>query len=195
MDTLRRSMYDWCARKAASVHASIWLGALSFTESSVFVIPPDPLLAALVFLRRERWLRYALFTAGWSVAGAAFGYVVGAVLFETIGVRIVAWYDLQEYMTQAIEVLNESVFIFTLTAAFTPIPFKVAVLAAGFAKANIAAFFVATLIGRSARYLLIAFVAKVFGDHAEAIMKRFWFYATLSGVGVLVLYGVYLLVA
>ena len=186
-----RTAHDWFSKKADSVHARLWLVALSFTESSIFFVPPDPLLAAMVFVHKERWLRYALITTIASVVGAIFGYVVGAVLFETLGVRIIDFYNLHEYMAQASEVLENSVFVFTLTAAFTPIPFKVAVLAAGFTKANFIAFFVATVLGRIARYGIVAYVAKVFGDHTEHILRKFWWYATLGGVGALVVYGLF----
>jgi membrane protein YqaA with SNARE-associated domain len=189
-DTLRRTR-DWIAQKADSAHARVWLAIFSFTESSIFFIPPDPLLAAMVFVHKARWIQYTIITSIASVAGAVFGYIVGAVLFDALGMPIIELYNLHERVALASELINESVFVFTLTAAFTPIPFKVAVLAAGFTKANFISFFVATIIGRGARYFLVGVVAKVFGDNADAIMKRFWFFATVVGIVVLVLYGVY----
>ncbi|MBF05251.1 hypothetical protein CL644_00900 [bacterium] len=187
MEKYLRSSRDWFSKKADTVHARVWLGVLSFTESCVFVLPPEPLLAAMVFVHKERWIRYAAITSLASIGGAFIGYILGWLLFDTIGVRVIDFYGLQDYMAQATTLINESVFVFTLTAAFTPIPFKVAVLAAGFTKANIIAFLVATIIGRSARYFLIAYVARVFGHHAEHIMKKFWFYTTVVGIVVLVL--------
>jgi len=193
MDERLRNARDWFARKADTTHARLWLGVFSFTESSVFFIPPDPLLAAMVFVHKERWLRYVLITAITSTAGAVFGYIVGAILFETVGARIVDFYNLQEQMALAAKLIDESVFVFTLTAAFTPIPFKVAVLAAGFTKANLFAFIVATVVGRTARYATVAYVAKVFGENAEHIMKKFWLYATFAGVAILGAYVLFLI--
>tara|TARA_B100000745_G_scaffold46060_1_gene27746 strand:- start:2367 stop:2984 length:618 start_codon:yes stop_codon:yes gene_type:complete len=191
-ETLRRTR-DWFAQKADSAYARMWLAVFSFSESCVFFIPPDPLLAMMVFLHKDRWIRYVVLTSTSSIAGAVFGYVIGAVLFEAVGTPIVEFYNLQNSFELTSKLVNESVFVFTLTAAFTPIPFKIAVLAAGFTKANFIAFFVAALIGRSARYFLIGIVFKVFGDHAEVIMRRFWFLATVGGTIILVLYWLYLL--
>lgn len=191
-ETLRRS-HQWFSEKANTAHARVWLAVFSFTESCVFFIPPDPLLAAMVFVHEHRWVRYTIITTAASIAGAVFGYVVGAVLFELIGTRLIELYGLQEHMEQASALINESVFVFTLTAAFTPIPFKVAVLGAGFAKANFIAFFIAVVIGRLARYAFIAYVAKVFGAHAEHIFKKFWWYATIGGVVILAAYTLYVL--
>ncbi|QSH39134.1 DedA family protein [Candidatus Kaiserbacteria bacterium] len=189
MEEYLRSSRDWFSKKADNVYARAWLGVLSFTESCVFVIPPDPLLAAMVFVHKERWIRYATIASVASILGAVAGYVLGWLLFDTVGIRVVDFYGLHEYMAQATTVIHEGVFVFTLTAAFTPIPFKVAVLAAGFTKANIFAFLIATIIGRSARYLLIAYVARVFGQHAEHIMRKFWFYTTVAGIVVLALFA------
>ncbi|PCI30851.1 hypothetical protein COB52_00780 [Candidatus Kaiserbacteria bacterium] len=183
---------DWIQQKADSVHARIWLVILSFTESSVFVIPPDPLLATMVFLNKKRWIRYTVITAGASVAGAVFGYVIGAILYDTVGIKLIELYSLQEHMIKATELIEKGVFVFTLTMAFTPIPFKVAVLSAGFTKANFMAFFIATVGGRFARYFLVAYVAKVFGDNGENIMKKIWWFATLAGIFVITAVTLYI---
>lgn len=191
MEQQLRNAHNWFSRKADTVYARVWLGALSFSESSFFLIPVDPLLAAMVFVHKERWARYAIIAAVTSIGGALFGYIVGWLLFDTVGTWVIDLYGLHTYMAQATQLINEGVFVFTLTAAFTPIPFKVAVLAAGFTKANIFAFMVATIIGRTARYFLVAYVARVFGHNAEHILKKFWWYATLLGVLVVVGFGTY----
>jgi len=193
---MREHLYsarDWFVQKADGIHAKMWLAVLSFTESCVFVIPPDPLLVAMTLARKDKWIKYVTIVTVASIVGATIGYGIGAIVFDTIGVRLIAFYHLQEYMAQATELIHKSVFVFTFTAAFTPIPFKVAVLAAGFTKANFFAFIIATIGGRGARYALIAFVAKVFGNHAAHIMKRFWVYTTIIGVCILVFYFGYLL--
>ncbi len=181
----------WFVLKADTVQARLLLGFLSFAESSVSFIPPDPFLVAMVFAHKHRWFAFASIAAITSIAGAVFGYVVGAALYETLGVRIIAFYHLGEYMQQATELIHEGIFLFTLTAAFTPIPFKVAVLAAGFTKAHFIPFIVATVVGRYARYLLVAYVAKVFGDNAAHFMRRFWWYTTVVGVALVVGFSTY----
>lgn len=191
MEERLRKANDWFAAKADTAHARLWLAGLSFGESSIFFVPPDLLLAAMVFVHKERWIRYTILTTVTSVAGAVFGYVIGALLFETFGVWLVEVYGLQEYMQQATRLVNENVFIFTLTMAFTPIPFKVGVLAAGFTKANFIAFFIAALVGRAARYALVAYVAKIFGDNADHIMRRFWLSTTLGGMVIITLAVLY----
>lgn len=182
---------EWFVLKADTVQARVLLGALSFAESSISFIPPDPFLVVMVFAHKHRWFAFASIAAVTSVAGAVFGYVVGALLYDTIGVRIVEFYHLAEYMQQATELIHEGIFLFTLTAAFTPIPFKVAVLAAGFTKASFIPFIVAAIVGRFARYVIVAYVAKVFGDNAAHLMHRFWWYTSIAGVALIVGFSLY----
>jgi len=189
-DKLRKA-HEWFSKKADTVHARIWLGVFSFTESCVFIIPPDPLLAAMVFVRKERWVRYALITSITSIIGAIVGYIIGAVLFKTIGLRLIEIYNLQAQVKSASTLINDNVFVFILTAAFTPIPFKVAVITAGFTKANFISFLVAVIGGRSARYFLIAYVAKIFGANADKMMKKFWWITTGIGTLIFIVYAIF----
>jgi len=184
-ETTLRRVRDWFAAKADSAYAKVWLAFFAFAESSVLLIPPDPLLAALIFLHKERWLQYTAIAIAASLTGAVFGYGIGLLLYGAFGAPLIEAYGLTTYMVEVENLINESVFVFTLTAAFTPVPFIAAVLAAGFTKANFLAFFTAAVIGRSARYLLVGYVAKVFGDNAEILMRKFWWFAT--GVGILII--------
>lgn len=193
MHALWKTSAEWFKERADGAYAKFWLAVLSFTEASIFIVPPDPLLAAMVLVHKGKWLQYSLFTTLFSVFGAAFGYVIGAAFFEAVGVQIIEFYGLVNEMQQARTLVNESVFIFTLTAAFTPIPFKVAVLAAGFMHANFALFIIAAAIGRTARYGVVALAAKLFGEHADVILKRFWWIVTIAGLILLLAYGWYVL--
>ena len=58
MHILRR-LYDWVLHWAHTPYGTPALFLLAFTESSFFPVPPDVLLIALVFARRERPFYYA----------------------------------------------------------------------------------------------------------------------------------------
>jgi len=182
---------SWFYKVARSTHARVWLMILSFTESSIFFVPPDPLLVAMVYAQRSQWLRYVMLATIASLAGAVFGYVIGALLYDTVGVYIIALYNLEDTFQQATILIREGVFFFTLTLAFTPIPFKVAVLGSGFTKANIFVFLIATAIGRMARYATVAYVTHVFGDRSYSLQRRLWGSATIVGVVLLISYIAY----
>ena len=110
MYALWNASVDWFRERADGVYARFWLAALSFTEASVFFVPPDPLLAAIVLVREKQWVWYAAFTTFFSIIGAAFGYFVGAALFYTVGVPIIDFYGLAGWMGKAGMVIIESGF-------------------------------------------------------------------------------------
>ena len=58
---------------SAHPRAPLYLGAVSFAESSFFPIPPDVLLAPMVLSRPERAWRLAAWTTLWSVVGGVAG--------------------------------------------------------------------------------------------------------------------------
>ncbi len=65
-------------------------------------------------------------------------------------------------------------FWFVFAAAFTPIPFKVITITAGVFGLNVLAFVIASIVGRSARFVLVAFLLYWFGQPISAFIdKRF----------------------
>ena len=55
-----RALYDWTLSLAARKTAVLWLAAIAFIESSVFLIPADVLFLPMGLARPERAYRYAM---------------------------------------------------------------------------------------------------------------------------------------
>ena len=72
-------------------------------------------------------------------------------------------------------------------AGFSPIPYKVFTIAAGVAALNLPGFFIASLIGRGARFYLVAGLIVLGGEKLEQNLKRY-----VEGIGwaVVVIVGV-----
>src|ERR1700744_1130079 len=88
-------IYQWLMRLAASERALLWLALVSFIEASVFPIPPDIMLISMVLAAPTRWWRIALVATVASVIGGWLGYGIGALLFDTIGRSVIAFYHLE----------------------------------------------------------------------------------------------------
>ena len=58
-------------------------GIISFAESSVFPLPPDPLLLAMTVAHPKRAYLYATVCTLTSVAGGILGYAIGAWFYDT----------------------------------------------------------------------------------------------------------------
>ena len=178
--------WRWFQARADGVGARVWLFLISFTEPSVFLIPPDPLLAALVLANKRKWAEYALITTVASVAGALFGYLIGLYFFDTIGERLITLYGLQEAVAAGKELFDGNVFWVVFIAAFTPIPYKVFVLLGGFLAVSWIPFLLASIAGRGLRFFAIAYIVQRYGSvMLNLVMRNFNIATAVAAVAVL----------
>ncbi len=175
-----RAMYSWTLRWSESPQALTALFLIALVESSVFPIPPDVLLITIVAARPRAWLRAAAACSGGSAVGAVVGYAIGAGFMATLGQPIIDFYGAQTHWDRVVGLYNGEWGVwFLAVAAFTPIPFKVATISAGATQMPFAPFVVVSLIGRAARFLLVAAILRVFGAEVRRQLERHFDAATL----------------
>ena len=159
-----RALYDWTLDWAESPQAIPALFFIALTESSVFPIPPDVLLIAIVAARPQAWLRAAATCTMGSVVGAALGYVIGASFMVTIGQPIVDFYGGQASWDRVVDFYQGYWGVWFLAGAtFTPLPFKVATIAAGATQMPFVPFIIVCVLGRGTRFILVAAMIRIFG--------------------------------
>lgn len=204
-----RSLYDWVLHWGKSRHGRTALFFLSMAEASFFPIPPDPLLIALTMGDHKRWVRFATICSVGSVIGGMLGYLIGFAAFEVIGAKILAlvaaisgsepdqmlevarfWFN--EKQIAGMQVGAWAVGI----AGFTPIPYKVFTIAAGFFEMNFLVFVVASAISRSARFFLVSgIVGTLYEKYGTRITDFIDRYFNLLAVAfVILLIGGFLLI-
>lgn len=154
-------------------HRAPWyLGGLSFAESSFFPIPPDVMLAPMALARPERAWRLALITTLASVAGGLFGYAIGLFAFDLIQPWLEARPRYWQAYQQAVDWFGRYGFWAVFVAGFSPIPYKVFTIAAGVLSMSLLPFALASLIGRGARFYLVAGLMRWGGARMEAMLHR-----------------------
>lgn len=165
-------LYERVMRWSRHRHAEWYLGAMSFAESSFFPIPVDVMLAPMCLAQPQRAWRFALNATLLSVLGGLAGYAIGFLTFEAVEpwlrdsrywdpyLTARAWFD--DYGMWAVFV-----------AGFSPIPYKVFTIAAGVAALSLPGFFVASLIGRGARFFLVAGFVRYAGVRLEARLIQY----------------------
>lgn len=183
---------DWFTHYAETPHAERWLAFFSFIESSFFPIPPDFLLSAMTLAHRHRWARYALITALFSVLGGLFGYFIGVFFFDFVGVYIINLYHLEEEVARVAELFKDNAFIALFVAAFTPIPYKVFTIAAGFFSVNLFVFIAASIFGRATRFFIVSYLVKRFGERFGYATFRYFDLVTFLLL-LLALFSLYLI--
>jgi membrane protein YqaA with SNARE-associated domain len=167
-----RRLYDWTMSLARTRHAEQALAGVSFAESSFFPIPPDVLLIPMVLSDRLKWLRYAFICTIASVAGALLGYLIGALLYETVGQRILAFYNAEEAFGRLQDWYDTWGGWGVLFAAVTPFPYKVLTIFSGFAALDIAIFVIVSVIGRGLRFFLVAGLLYVVGEPIRHFIEK-----------------------
>lgn len=149
-----------------------FLGGLSFAESSFFPIPPDVMLAPMSLANPRRAWWFALITTVASVAGGLFGYLIGYFAFDLIE----GWLRASRYWgayEQAVAWFEAWGFWAIFVAGFSPIPYKVFTIAAGVAHMALLPFTLASLIGRGARFFLVAGLMAWGGPRMEAALRKY----------------------
>jgi len=167
-----RGLYDWTIHWSKSRHAPLALFGVSLSESAFFPVPPDALLVPMVVAKRERWLVNALICTAGSIIGALLGYVIGLFLYDSVGRPIADMYNLHGEMDLVGQRYAESAFLTVLTAAFTPIPFKVITIAAGLFEISLATLLSASLVGRATRFFLVAGLLRLYGERIAHSLER-----------------------
>lgn len=170
---------EYFLKKVESPAVVWWLSIISFIESSFFPIPPDPFLMASLLKDQKKWLRYSLIVSFTSVLGGIFGYFIGFVLFETVGEWLVRTYDLKDELQKVTELFNQNVFWTLFVAAFTPIPYKIFTITAGLLKVNLFIFIIASIIGRSMRFIFVGLIMKMFGAQISGFVFKYFNSLTL----------------
>ncbi len=151
------------------------LFGFAFAESSFFPIPPDVLLIALAVLLPARSLRYALVCSLGSVVGGMFGYLIGYGLYESVGQHIIDFYGVGEYWERVQSAYRGEVGVwFLAVAAFTPIPYKVATIAAGATAMPFLPFVLVSSIGRFARFFLVGGLIYLVGPAVKTFIDRYF---------------------
>jgi membrane protein YqaA with SNARE-associated domain len=182
-----RGLYDWTMHWADTPQSMVALFLIAVAESSVFPIPPDVLLIAIVASNTRRWLTAAALCMVGSVLGAGFGYMIGAGFMYTLGQPIIDFYQAERHWATVVDMYTGPWGIWFLAAAsFTPIPFKVATIAAGATAMPFWPFIAVCFVGRGARFFLVAAVLRLFGQQVRNTLERNFDMAALAFVVLLI---------
>ena len=183
---LLRKLYDWVLSWAHKKYSSFALFVLAFAESSFFPIPPDVLQIALSVSKPKKSFFFALISSVGSVLGGIFGYFIGFFLFDSVGKLIIDALGYQSQFDAVGNLYKSYAFLAILTAAFTPIPYKVFTIAAGFWQVGLVPLITASIIGRSARFFLAATLFYFFGPKIKDFIDKYFNWLTIIFIMLLI---------
>ncbi|CUH96550.1 hypothetical protein P22_2640 [Propionispora sp. 2/2-37] len=157
----------------------IWgLFLLSFLESFISPILPDVMLIPMVLAEPSQALYYSTVATAASVGGGFIGYGIGS-RFGTLALhkfvpprhskKIENWFT--KYGGWAI-----------FLASLAPIPYKFVSISAGTFRTNLLVFFLASILGRGKRFLLIGIIVHYLGPEALQLFQQIPTHWILAGI-------------
>jgi len=192
-----RRLYNWVLHWADTPYGVPALAVLCVVESSVFPLPPDPLLIALCLGASRRALRFAAIATVTSVLGGILGYGLGAVVWDSVsefffsgfvpGVTPESFATVQGYY-------EDWGFWTVFVAGLTPIPYKVFTISAGVFRINFPIFVLAGVLSRGLRFFLVAGLVYHYGEPIRLFIDRYfnlltWVFSLLLVLGFVVIRG------
>ena len=189
------SLYLKCLKLASHKSSKFFLGIVSFVESSFFPIPPDVMIIPMVIAKKTDYLKIFLIASIFSVLGGVFGYILGAIFFD-IAMNVIEFYGYENKIITLKNNLTQGEGFFAwlgilFLAGFTPLPYKAFTIASGLIGFNLIIFVFVSLISRSLRFFIIAYLSYKFGDLFTQFMKKNgskWF--TVIGILIVLILGI-----
>lgn len=167
-----RSLYDWTLSLARHKYALWGLAVVAFIESSVFPIPPDVLMIAMIVARPSRAFVIAGVATVASVAGGLAGYWIGYGAFETLGRPVLEFYGKDAYFAEFQARYNEWGAWAVLIAGVTPFPYKVITILSGATALSLPVFMLASIVARGLRFFIVAALLRRFGAPIRDFIER-----------------------
>jgi membrane protein YqaA with SNARE-associated domain len=171
-----RRLYDWVLHWAETPYGTPALFLLALAESSVFPVPPDVLLIALSISLPHRAWYYATICSLGSVIGGVIGYLLGWGFWTLLADFFFTYVPgfTPQLFARVQALYAEHDFWVVFAAGFTPIPYKVITIAAGVFLINFPVFVLASVIGRSARFFLVAGLIRRYGPGIRSFVDRYF---------------------
>ncbi len=181
-----RRLYDWTLAKSSHPHAVWWLFAVAFLESSVFPIPPHPLLGLMCLAEPKKALRYAMVCTVASVLGGLVGYAIGYFLYESVGTAMLDALGLAQSFPAAACMLRTYGAEIIIAKGATPIPFKLITITAGFIQLDLATFIWASILSRALLFFGVGVLFRLFGAPIKAFIDKYLGWVTAGFILLLV---------
>jgi membrane protein YqaA with SNARE-associated domain len=166
------AIYDWTLKWAEHKFAPRMLALLTFAESVFFPIPPDVLLAPMVLAKPEKAWRFASLTTVSSILGGTVGYLLGYLMFEPWIQPLITEFGYQHRFDTAMNWFGEWGVWVVFIAGFSPIPYKLFTVSAGFLQMAFLPFLIASAIGRGLRFFLVAGLIQWGGSAMEKSLRK-----------------------
>ncbi len=156
---------------------------LTVCESIFLFIPPEVFMTPPIIANKRRALPITIAASLGSIVGGAIAYMIGAWLWDSVGLWIINTFSDYDLIETAIKPMfsKYGILIIVLTAV-TPIPYKLLALWLGFIGYPMWIFIGVSAIFRTGRFATIAALLYFFQERANAIVKKYFWPLTIVAI-------------
>lgn len=156
---------------------------LTICESIFLFVPPEVFMTPPIIANKRRALPITLAAALGSIVGGAVAYMIGAWLYDSVGMWLITTFSNPELIETAIKPMfsRYGILIIVLTAV-TPIPYKLLAIWLGFIGYPILLFLGVSAIFRTGRFAIVGYLLWRFQEHANTIVKKYFWPLTLGAI-------------
>ena len=174
---------DYILNKSESRAYSWIVFILTICESIFLFIPPEVFMTPAIIATKKRAVPIAIAASLGSIVGGAIAYMIGAWLWDSVGLWLINTFSNPELIETAIKPMftKYGILIIVLTAV-TPIPYKLLAIWLGFIGYPIWIFVAVSAIFRTGRFAIIATLLYFFQERANAIVKKYFWPLTIGAI-------------
>ncbi len=156
---------------------------LTICESVFLFVPPEVFMTPPIIANKKRALPITLAAALGSIVGGAIAYMIGAWLYDSVGMWLITTFSNPELIETAIKPMfsRYGILIIVLTAV-TPIPYKLLAIWLGFIGYPILLFLAVSAIFRTGRFAIVGYLLWRFQERANTIVKKYFWPLTLGAI-------------
>ncbi len=186
-------LYKKCLNLAGHKNSNFYLGLVSFIESSFFPIPPDVMIVPMVIAKKKEFIKIFLIASIFSVLGGILGYWIGYLFFD-LAMYVIELYNYEDKVENLKSNMSKgSGFLAWLSilflAGFTPLPYKAFTISSGLIAFNLPIFIIVSLVSRSLRFFIVAFLSYKFGElFTEYMNKHGSKWSTVIGILIVIIF-------
>lgn len=169
------NIYNWLGKYINSKYGSYILVTLLLIEG-FFIMPSITIFTFYCLHNRYKSFTYAILSTIASVIAALIGYYLGYILWEYGGEALIYKFMSQDKFEQATQMYKKYEALAIFLTSFSPLPFKVLTISAGFCKLPIWSFAINTAIARGIRFFAIATGIYIWGDQVNYYLNKYFYY-------------------
>lgn len=172
MQKLLHKIYDYVLYLSKTKYAMVVLIFISFFGSIFFPLPTEIIMIPMILAMPKKAFWISSVALLFSVLGGGAAYLVGRVLFESIGIRILEVLHYVESFYKFADLYKEWGYWIVFAGGLTPFPYKVITIASGFVNMNFVIFIIASAVSRAVRYYFIAWILYKYGEKANHFIEK-----------------------